>query len=509
MKYLIGLDNGGTVIKAALFTQEGKEVATASRSTELVTPQPGWTERDMDLMWRQNCACIREVIEGNNVKPADVLGVAVCGHGKGLYPWGKDGKPAYNGIISTDNRAWKEVDGWKADGTHEREYDKLCQQLMPCQPLPLLAWFKKNNRKVYDNIKYAFSSYDYIRFKLSGEANIEATAGSGSALMNVRDASYDRAMLAAFGVEEAFDMLPPLRYSADLCGKVTAAAAAETGLAEGTPVSGGLFDIDGCAIAMSILKSEQLCTITGTWTINEFISTKPFLHTPIAMNSLYAIPGYYLIEESSSTGAGCLEWAIENLGLKDAHALALEKGGAEKELYAWLNAMVARVEPEKSDVYFLPFLQGSNRHPLAKASWVGLTSFHSRTDMLRSVYEGAVYSAKRHIDKLLSVREKPSGVRIAGGAVNSALWVQMFADILELPMETVTGVKELGALGAAMSASVAAGVYKNYEEAAAAMVHIGRTIEPDKAKAEVYRRKYAKYDAVCGALDTVWGQFEI
>ncbi|MDR0909899.1 MAG: carbohydrate kinase [Spirochaetaceae bacterium] len=496
MKYVAGLDNGGTVIKAALFSLDGRQVGKASRSTDLITPQPGWTERDMDVMWAQNAACLKEVIATTGVKPEEIAGVAVCGHGKGLYPWGKDGKPAYNGIISTDNRAWREVDKWKADGTHESQYEKLCQQLMPCQPLPILAWFKEHNRKVYDNIKYAFSCYDYIRFMLTGEANIEATAGSGSALMNVRDANYDKDMLKAFGLEEAYDMLPPLRYSSDLCGKVTKKAAEETGLLEGTPVAGGLFDIDGCAIAMSVLEQFDMCTITGTWTINEFISKKPYLKTAIAMNSLYAIPGFYLIEESSSTGAGCLEWVIDNVFPPNSS-------------YKELDTLVASLAPEKSDVYFLPFLQGSNRHPLAKASWVGLTSFHSRADMLRSVYEGAAYSAKQHIDKLLSVRDRPKALRMAGGAANSPLWVQMFADILNLPIETVTGVSELGALGAAMSSAVAAGLFKDYHEACTAMVRIGKAVEPDKSKVGIYADKYAKYDAVCGALDTIWDKFEV
>jgi L-xylulokinase len=105
-KYLLGLDNGGTVIKAALFSLDGREIATASRATALITPQPGWTERDMNVMWEQNCACIKDVIAKTGVKPADILGVGACGHGKGIYPWGINGKPAYNGIISTDNRAW-------------------------------------------------------------------------------------------------------------------------------------------------------------------------------------------------------------------------------------------------------------------------------------------------------------------------------------------------------------------------------------------------------------------
>jgi L-xylulokinase len=171
--------------------------------------------------------------------------------------------------------------------------------------------------------------------------------------------------------------------------------------------------------------------------------------------------------------------------------------------------MAAGVPADDCDVYFLPFLQGSNRHPLAKASFIGLTSFHTRTHLLRSVYEGVVYSAKSHIDKLLSVREKPAAVRMAGGAANSPFWVQMFADILELPIETVTGVKELGALGCAMAAAVAAGIYRDYHEAAAAMVRIASPVYPDSGMATLYRSRYEKYTAVCEALDTVWNRFEV
>jgi L-xylulokinase len=500
--YLLGLDNGGTMIKAALFTLEGKETGVASRATEISTPHPGWTERDMEILWEQNCACVRQVLADTGVKPELIAGIAVCGHGKGLYAWGKDGKPAYPGIISTDNRAWKFPAQWKREGTHAKLYDRLCQQFMACQQVSLLAWFKEQDRKTYENIRWAFSVIDYIRFKLTGEAYSEATNISGSGLINVRDARIDADMLAALGIPEALDMIPPIRYSSERLGTVTAAAAEKTGLKAGMPVAGGMFDIDSCAIAMSVTKPEDFCTITGTWTINEFISKTPVTGTKIAMNSLYAIPGFYLIEESSSTGAGNIEWVIDNCFSK-------ETPPARKKLYTHLDEMAAGIPAGDCDVYFLPFLQGSNRHPLAKASFLGLTSFHTRAHLLRSVYEGVVYSAKSHIDKLLSVREKPAAIRMAGGAAKSLFWVQMFADILELPIETVTGVKELGALGCAMAAAVAAGIYKDYNEAAEAMVRISSPIYPDSKMAELYRSKYEKYTVLCEALDTVWHRFEV
>jgi L-xylulokinase len=128
--------------------------------------------------------------------------------------------------------------------------------------------------------------------------------------------------------------------------------------------------------------------------------------------------------------------------------------------------------------------------------------------MLRAIYEGVGYSHKTHIDRLLSSRKPPKAIRMAGGAVNSKVWVQMFADILGFPIETVEA-KELGALGCGMAAAIAAGIYKDYKEAAEHMVHVTGVVEPNPEMTAIYQKKYEKYRAVSAALDTVWGQFEV
>ena len=198
-QYVMGLDNGGTSTKAAIFDLQGREIATAGKQTSMITPRSGYTERDMEELWLANCDCIKRALEKAGIDGKDVLGIAVCGHGKGLYPWGKDGKPAYNGIISTDSRAWKYPEKWHENGVYDEVHDRLCQEFMACQQVSLLAWLKDHERAVYDNIQYAFSVKDYVRFRLTGEAYSEATDISGSGLMNVRDASFDRDIL--FGID--------------------------------------------------------------------------------------------------------------------------------------------------------------------------------------------------------------------------------------------------------------------------------------------------------------------
>jgi L-xylulokinase len=307
-------------------------------------------------------------------------------------------------------------------------------------------------------------------------------------------------MLEAFGIGEVFDKLGPLRFSYERCGSVSAEAAAISGLQEGTPVAGGMFDVDSCAVAMSVTTPEDFCTIAGTWSINEYPSKTPVTDGSIAMNSLYAIPGYFLVEECSATSAGNLDWFVERF--IDKHEIP-----AGKKLYEWLDGEVEKIAPEDSEVYFLPFLYGSNDNPLGRASFVGLTSFNEKIHCARAIYEGVVFSHKTHIDRLLNTRKLPTAIRMAGGAVNSRVWVQMFADILGLPIETID-VKELGALGCSMSAAIAAGVFKDYNEAVAAMVRIKERVEPNPARMALYQKKYEKYSAIRDVLSGVWKIFK-
>ncbi len=165
--------------------------------------------------------------------------------------------------------------------------------------------------------------------------------------------------------------------------------------------------------------------------------------------------------------------------------------------------MVGSVKPEESNIVFMPFLFGSNESPIARASFVGLNSYHSRAHILSSVYEGIVFSHKTHVDKLLKNNKEAKVIRLAGGAAKSKVWVQMFADILGLPIEVID-VNELGALGCAMSAAIAAGEFAGYEDAAKKMVKVKHRVEPNAARSEIYNKKYMNYRKVVDALNEVW-----
>ena len=503
MKYLMGSDNGGTFSKAALFDEDGRQVSVASVPTVTLTPRSGYTERDMDELWSVNAQAVRQAIEKSGVSPEDIAGVSFSGHGKGLYLVDEEGRPAYNGIISTDARAWAYVKRWNEDGTARKVYEKTFQEILACQPVSILAWLRDNEPEAYARARYIFAVKDFIRFRLTGEAYADYTDFSGGNLVNLTTHAYDRELMALFGLEDAYDKLPELRHSYDVCGHVTEEASRETGLPAGIPVAAGMFDVNACGIASGLSDEEQMCMVAGTWSINEFIRKTPVTNGSVALNSMFCIPGYYLVEESSPTSAGNMEWFIRNL-MSYEKAEAKAAGGS---IYDLTNKLVEDIDPKDSNVIFLPFLNGSNEDALAKGTFVGLTAFHTKAHMLRAVYEGIVFSHWTHVRKLLANREKPKTVRLSGGAANSRVWVQMFADVLQIPVSVIED-KELGAQGAAMAAGIAAGIYPDFPTAIERTVTITQTVEPRPEYAEVYRKKYETYRAVVDGLGAAWEHFE-
>lgn len=498
-KYLMGLDNGGTVIKAGLYDTEGNPAAFASAEVETIIGRGGEVERDMDELWRMNARAIRECIYKAGVDPRDIIGLAVCGHGNGLYLIDKNGRPVRKGIYSSDTRAKEYLKRFMSDGTYESIQPKTMQILYAGQPTVLMAYMKDNEPEPLQKSKWALTCTDYIRFCLTGEVYGEITNISVLSAIDQNTRTYDEEVFRALGISEYMRLMPPIRQSCDICGRITKEAAAETGLAEGTPVAGGLYDAAACAIATGITDNSRLCVVAGTWSINEYICEKPVISRDLFLTSVYCIDGFYMITEGSMTSASNLEWFVRRF-MGEEKLKAAEQGA---NVYKIADEMAASVSPGESSVVFLPFLFGTNVNPDAKACFVGVSGWHEKRHLIRAIFEGIVFSHYSHIEKLLLYRSAPVSVRMAGGVTKSDIWMQMFADTLQLPIE-VSEVSELGTSGAAMCAGVSAGAFSSLAEAAKAFTRISRTFTPDTAKKEIYEKKFNAYRKTADCLEPVW-----
>ncbi|AXY24953.1 carbohydrate kinase [Suicoccus acidiformans] len=487
MSYYLVVDNGGTNIKVVLFDTKGQQIVSNSFPTPRVDFLPNQREVEMDGMWQLIATAIRELIIENAINPMTIKGLATVGHGKGVYVLGEHGSYLRNGILSTDNRAYQEADYFKGKAT-----DLPLQPILATNAPVLLFWLKRNEPEIYKKIKYFFSAKDFVRYKLTGSYHTDYTDASSNNLLDIYKKDYDAQIFDFFEINELYEKRSPLVKSTDICGYVSAEAAALTGLAEGTPVIGGMFDIDASAIATNALSPKYISVTAGTWSINEYLAKEPVETEDFIMNSIFVDKEHYLIESSSATSAGNLD-IIANLIFDN-----------KVDIYEQIARLIEDTSPEKNDLIFLPFLYGSHSHSLAKGSFIGLDSSVERKDILRAVYEGVAFSHRFHLEKLLAKKNtETEGIRLAGGIVNSQQWIQILADVIQLPIEIVEA-NELGGLGGAISIAVGLGEFDTLQSAADEMSQIKERVLPNKSLKSVYDKKYDKYIKALNNLEDIW-----
>jgi len=498
-QYLLGIDNGSTVSKAALFDLHGKEIATASCKADTEYPHPGWTERDMETLWQSTASAIRAVLAKSGVRPAEIAGIGNTGHGNGVYLLDKQGRPLRNAIQSMDSRAADVVTDWSHRNLHAQVFPFTIQSFWPAQPNALLVWLKQHEPQNYERVGAILMVKDYIKYRLTGEITGDYTDMSATSLIDVRNRCYSRELMALYDLAEVYDALPPLKQCFEVAGQVTRTVAEETGLAAGTPVVGGMFDVDASAIGVGAINPNQACLVMGSWSINDVITQDPIVDPNLFMTTLFAEPGLYLTIEGSATSATNLEWFV-NQCCGDERAEAKRRGIS---VYEICSEEVASLPPGSTNIIFHPFLYGSNVQPTARAAFYGVAGWHTRAHLLRALYEGVVYGHLSHIEKLRAAGAQINTARLTGGGSRSPVWSQMFADTIQVPMEVSDG-NELGARGAALSAGIGAGIYRDYAEAVQQAVSVVRVHEPIAANTPHYLARYNEYRRLIDAMQTPW-----
>lgn len=488
MKYWLGLDCGGTFIKAGLYNAEGKELGIARRNLAIIAPQPGWAERDMPSLWQTAASVIREVLDQNGVTAAAVQGLGISAQGKGVFLLDKQGQPLGNAILSSDQRALAQVMAWQQAGMPQTLYEQTRQTLWTGHPVSLLRWIKQHQPERYARIGSVLMAHDYLRYCLTGELACEETNISESNLYQMECGDYDPALAQLLGIAEVMPALPPIVGSTEIAGRISAEAAAVTGLLVGTPVVGGLFDVVSTALCAGLQDETRLNAVMGTWSVTSGITDTladdadyPFVY------GRHAEQGKYIVHEASPTSAANLEWFCQQWGLQD---------------YAQLNHWVAALPKAGSQLLFAPFLYGSNAGLGLSASFYGIQAFHQREHLVQAIFEGVVFCHMTHLNRMRRRFPLTTALRVTGGPAKSAPWMQMFADISGLPVE-LPQVEETGCLGAAMAAMVGTGVFSDFAAAQRALAPRIETVLPDTAAQDAYQRKYQRYQALIATLQTL------
>ncbi len=500
-KFLLGIDRGTTNVKAALYNIRGEEILVSSQSCEKVKSlQNGFAEQNMEQIWKDTKKAIRR-IWGHGICPEQIEAIGLSGQGGGLFLIDEKGVPTREGIVSLDSRVVYAAKEWQKNGLHQK-FIKLWNYDNPTIPQALLYWLKEFEPEEYKRSRYILQCKDWIRYKLTNQVNYEVTDASNGFLINA-ELEYEIDFFDEYGIGDAKNKFPKLLMPWNLAGTVTEEAAEETGLLAGTKVAAGGHDVAMMVLGNGCYKENQIVSVLGTWGLNLLLVKNPhYMMTHYAKLILSASPDMYLLMNGASTGSS-LEWFTETL-CKEEMEEAKRSGVNVYKIIE--NKIMSEKNEAKSDVICHPFTEPLFMMPgynNAQAGFYGMKCQTSREEILRAILEGVALEISMFLEVSKQAADKSVTLRLSGGGATNSLLGQMIADASNMRVQ-IMDVGEAGCRGAALSAGIAAGIYKNHTEVGSLPVQVKKEYFPDANNTAYMENKMKKFKLIAKAMEMIW-----
>jgi xylulokinase len=494
--YLLGIDVGTSGSKAILIDATGAVKASATTEYPLYTPQPLWAEQNPSDWWAATVSSIKCVLQEEGVSPADVAGVGLTGQMHGLVLLDAQGEVLRPCIMWNDQRTAAQCAAITAKVGLENVLRLTGNPILPGFTAPKIVWVRENEPEVYANVAKALLPKDYVRYRLTGGFFGEVSDASGTSMFDVGQRQWSDEMLQALEVPRAW--LPEVTESPEVSARISAGAAAETGLLEGTPVVGGGGDQAAQAVGTGIVAEGVVSATLGTSGV-VFAASDSYRVEPQGRLHAFchAVPGMWHLMGVMLSAAGSFRWYRDTL----ADVERAQEAETGRDAYDILTEAAAEVAPGCEGLLFLPYLTGERTpypDPNARGVFFGLTLRHGKAHMTRAVLEGVSYGLLDSLELMRALGLSIEQVRASGGGARSSLWRQILADVFEAEIVTVN-VTEGAAYGAALLAGVGAGVYPSVNAACEAAIQLTGQTEPGPA-VSIYADYYPRYRALYPAL---------
>ncbi len=489
--FILSHDVGTTGDKATLFSEEGRLVASGFASYATSYPRGGWAEQNANDYWEAFCRSTRELLAKATCDPRAIAVVAFSGQMMGALPVDSKGNPLRRMIIWADQRSTAEAAEIEKAVPVDEVYRITGHRLSASYSATKIMWIRRNEPELFKRAAKFIHAKDFLALKLTGRFVSDYSDASSMNLLDLSRMEWSEEMLAASGISR--ELLPDLCESTEVVGTVRPEAARESGLLPGTPVVIGGGD-GACATCGSGVVKEgdaYLCLGTSSWIATA--SNRPLID-PAKRTFTFALfrKGLYMPTGTMQTGGGSLKWFRDVL----ADAESETARNTSTDVYDILNRMAAEAPPGSEGLLFLPYLMGERSprwNPRARGCYVGLSMIHGKNHLVRAIMEGVAYNMKIVADTFEGLGLDFSTIRAIGGGAKSAIWLSIFADVLERPMATLNFVDEATSIGAAIAGGVGVGIFPSIEEAAR-IVRIERRIEADPSHFPAYRRGFPIFE---------------
>lgn len=495
-KYIIGLDAGTTKVKAVLFDFSGHQIADASDNNRVITRNGSWNEQDMDALWETMVSCIRRLMAHSGVRKEEIAAIGLSAQGEGLWPLDRDGNTICSAILWNDGRAADLVSQLKQDTDLINDIKlQIGSFIKPGSTIVQIKWLAENEPELFEKAAVIFTCKDFLRYKMTGKIKWELTDASCSCLDMVTQ-EYPRELFRRLGIEKALDKLPERISATECAGHLTKEAADALGLAEGTPVSGGMLDTVATAVGAGATEVNSVCTILGTTGMN--LMTMDHYEPDLLFNGweCHMEQGKYVKGMGMMSAMPNQNWVLTELfGAKELNA----------ELFAELEPALAAMQPGEGGLLYLPHIDPSGERapfldPTASAQIMGIKTTTTKYQILHAVMEGVCFGLRSCLDEIPN--EHP--ILLSGGGAKSNIWPQLLADCTGRSIR-ICEATELTAKGAALSAAMMLGEIPDHYPIED-FYQIKREITPDPVRASQYDLLYEMYRNAQKAARTFWQQ---
>jgi ribulokinase len=493
MAYLLGVDGGTESIRAIVFDLDGRPRGSHASAYQTRFPNPGWAEQNPDDWWRSMGEATRGALAAGGIAPDQVIAMALDSTCCSVVAVDAEGKPLRPAMIWMDVRSAAEAADVAASGD-----PALCINSNGRGPvsaewmIPKSLWMKRHEPEMFAAAARICEYQDYINWRLTGRWVASLNNMAVRWHYRSREGGLPRSLMAKLGLPDLAAKWPPVIVRpGDVIDGLTRDAAAHLGLRAGIPVAQGGADAFIGMIGLGVTEPGEMALITGSSHLHLGVVARP-IHAPgvwgTYMDAVY--PDKPIIEGGQTSTGSVVAW--------------FQRHFASQTTFDTLNEAAARIDPGCEGLLVLDHFQG-NRTPytdaLSRGAITGLTLKHTPAHVYRAIIEGICLGTKLIVENF-GAAFQARRIVVAGGATQSALWLQIHADTIRASLE-LTEAPDAPALGCAILAARGAERFSSIEDGARAMVRTSRIIEPNEASARRYDAFYPRYRHLYAALKEV------
>lgn len=490
-QYLLGFDVGSSSVKASLVDIDNGQCAASAFYPETEAPikatNSGWAEQDPEMWWHNAKLALKNIMAETGCKGEDIQGIGISYQMHGLVCVDKDLKPLRDSIIWCDSRAVP---------YGERAFNKLgadyCLSHLLNSPgnftAAKLAWVREKEPQLFEQIYKIMLPGDYLAMKLSGKANTTISGLSEGIFWDFKERKVSEPLLNTFGINK--DMIADIVPTFGIQSNVSAEAAAETDLAEGTPISYRAGDQPNNALSLNVFNPGEIASTAGTSGVVYGVLGEVGYDKKSRVGT-FAHVNYTDIQTRLGVllcinGTGCLNsWIHRNV--------------APELSYAEMNELAAKAPIGSDGVSIIPFGNGAERVLENRETGCSIHGInfnkHNRAHIIRAAQEGIVFSFCYGMEVMQDMGMDIHNIH--AGKANMFL-SQLFRQTLANTSGATIDLYETdGSVGAAKGASMGCGIYKDNNEAFASLKKLV-TIEPEPNMAQQYQEAYIRWKTILG-----------